>query len=333
MNREATPMAEAMDAHRGARNIEIQYDNSAKDILSYKVFLARILKGSMAEFSDTPLTDVEKAIGDDMLISKVNLLPQQEKILGQQNDDSEAGEGKITYDIRTYVRLPNDEYTKVIINIEAQKKHDPGYDLVTRAMFYCSRLISSQMNTEFSVKTVDKLKYDGIKKVYSIWIVMNAEPDMKNTIVRYQVQPEVLYRSHRHQAPLKNFGRYDILTAIMIHLDVEFGEESNDLLGVLNTLFGSMKTAQKKKVLEQKYNIPMTVEIEKKVNEMCNLGEGIAEINYDKGIREGKAEGKAEGMLKIAISMWKKGKLTEKEAAEEAGVTLAEFKKAVLIMV
>lgn len=34
------------------------------------------------------------------------------------------------------------------------------------------------------------------------------------------------------------------------------------------------------------------------------------------------AEGKAEWMLRLAISMWKKGKLTESEAAEEAGVSL-----------
>ena len=34
----------------------------------------------------------------------------------------------------------------------------------------------------------------------------------------------------------------------------------------------------------------------------------------------------------VAVSLWKKGKLTESEAAEEAGVSLDEFQKAVLLM-
>ena len=50
------------------------------------------------------------------------------------------------------------------------------------------------------------------------------------------------------------------------------------------------------------------------------------------GKAEGRIEGKAEGMLRLAVSLWKKGKLTESEAAEEAGVSLDEFQKAVLLM-
>lgn len=43
---------------------------------------------------------------------------------------------------------------------------------------------------------------------------------------------------------------------------------------------------------------------------------------------EGRAEGRIEGLLKMAVSLWKKGKLTEQEAADEAGISLEEFKKA-----
>ena len=53
---------------------------------------------------------------------------------------------------------------------------------------------------------------------------------------------------------------------------------------------------------------------------------------YSEGKAEGRIEGKAEGMLRLAVSLWKKGKLTESEAAEEAGVSLDEFQKAVLLM-
>ena len=46
------------------------------------------------------------------------------------------------------------------------------------------------------------------------------------------------------------------------------------------------------------------------------------------GRAEGRAEGRIEGLLKMAVSLWKKGRLTEQEAADEAGVSLEEFKKA-----
>ncbi|MBQ2009140.1 MAG: hypothetical protein IIW64_09635, partial [Selenomonadaceae bacterium] len=46
------------------------------------------------------------------------------------------------------------------------------------------------------------------------------------------------------------------------------------------------------------------------------------------GRAEGRAEGRIEGLLKMAVSLWKKGRLTEQEAADEAGISLEEFKKA-----
>lgn len=46
---------------------------------------------------------------------------------------------------------------------------EPGYDIVTRGIFYAARLISAQSGTEFTHS-----HYDDIKKVYSIWLCMNA---------------------------------------------------------------------------------------------------------------------------------------------------------------
>lgn len=52
-------------------------------------------------------------------------------------------------------------------NLEAQHKDNPGYPLVSRAIYYCSRLLSKQMNAPDGFQHFD---YDKIKKVYSIWI-------------------------------------------------------------------------------------------------------------------------------------------------------------------
>lgn len=73
-------------------------------------------------------------------------------------------EGKSTYDVRFIALLPESfESTYMIVNIEAQKKYNPGYPIVTRGIFYHSRMISSQYEREFTAP-----HYEKIKKVYSI---------------------------------------------------------------------------------------------------------------------------------------------------------------------
>ena len=67
------------------------------------------------------------------------------------------------FDIVFYARYGN-ERKKLYVNIEAQKSFYPGYDLVTRGIIYPARLISQQMDIEYTAND-----YDGVKKVYSIW--------------------------------------------------------------------------------------------------------------------------------------------------------------------
>ena len=60
------------------------------------------------------------------------------------------------------------ELIRLIINIEAQNDYYPGYPLIKRGLYYCSRMISAQYGTEFTGS-----HYEQIKKVYSIWICIN----------------------------------------------------------------------------------------------------------------------------------------------------------------
>ena len=53
--------------------------------------------------------------------------------------------------------------SQIIINVEAQKDEPNGYDILNRAIFYISRMISSQKERDFS-----NSNYNDIKRVYSI---------------------------------------------------------------------------------------------------------------------------------------------------------------------
>ena len=64
-------------------------------------------------------------------------------------------------------------------------------------------------------------------------------------------------------------------------------------LKLLNTLFSpTVLPDEKKRILSEKYNIAMTVELESEVQRMCNLSTAIE----NQGIKKGRAEGRVEGV-------------------------------------
>lgn len=292
--KENTPMGNAVVT----LSKESQYDKRSKEVLAWKPIMSRILKRVMPEFADYSFEQVEKSIEGKVEISERAVNPSEGcKIDGNSNEGSIVGEGNIYYDIITYVILPNKEMTKVIINIEAQKKDEPGYDLVTRAIFYCARLISQQLNREFHNTSSDNKKYNGIKKVYSIWICMNAEQNQADSIVEYRIKPNVLhFGEHKERRYQSKKHRYDLMAAVMIYLSAENWKSTDSLIDMLNTLFGELEASSKKRKLQEEHGLKMVKEIEQVVNDMCNLGEGLAERYMDIGIQKGLQQGIQRGM-------------------------------------
>ncbi len=110
------------------------------------------------------------------------------EITGIGTEDKKAAEGTVTYDVRfTALALVSGELIRLIINVEAQNNFYPGYPLIKRGIYYCSRMISSQYGTEFT-----EGHYSGIKKVYSVWICLNPPEERSNTITRYYIEEENL---------------------------------------------------------------------------------------------------------------------------------------------
>lgn len=50
------------------------------------------------------------------------------------------------------------ELIRLIINVEAQNNFYPGYPLIKRGIYYCSRMISAQYGTEFSASHYEDIK-------------------------------------------------------------------------------------------------------------------------------------------------------------------------------
>lgn len=294
----------------GIAGKNIQYDEQVKRVLSDKIILAWILKYSIHEFKNSFIEEIERAIEGTPEISVVPVYPGKtpEMITGMATEDKIPNEGEVRYDIRFAVFTPAKERVKLIVNIEAQKKYYPGYDLVTRAIFYCARMLSSQVDTEFSLPD-----YDGIKKVYSIWICMNVPDYAKNTITGYRIQPENICGEFKGKA------RYDLLSAVMICLgNARETSGDNPLIDMLSVLLSDkMGIDEKETCLHDNFGIETSVEMKEGLTTMCNLSYGIAE--------EAEQKGREEGREKLILQCLQSGKTCEQIAAF-IGISLDEVR-------
>ena len=288
-----TPTVLALDIE--TENLFIQYDKSIKKVLANKPILARILKFTVRELAQLSVSQIENCIeSDSVVIGQTFVEPglSNPKIVNDQLEDDVAGEGRIVYDLRFVANLPDGEMTKIIINVEAQRKSNPGYSIVNRGIFYAARLLSAQLNTEFTNNGSNPAQYDDIKKVYSIWICMDCPENKKDSIVSYSLSPEILYQGN------KNFCldyAYDLMSVVVVHLSGNPECSQNQLIGMLDTLLGEMDAQTKKQKLQEVFQLPMTMEIDREVNDMCNLSLGIWEEALSEGRIEGKLEGRLEG--------------------------------------
>lgn len=289
-------------------DINAKYDTEAKKLLSNKEILSRILKYSVDEFKDFSISEIIDSIEGEPVISKINVRPghSPENITGISNTDKEINEGEITFDIIFHVITPDKTCTKIIINIEAQNQYSPGYDLVTRGIFYCARMLSSQLDKEFN-----NSNYGDIKKVYSIWICKDVPNYASHTITEYKITPHNLWGNFNRNV------RYDLLSVVMIRLG-ESNKYENPLIKLLNTILSEKLTVtQKQEILEKDFAINRNFDRNGGLNIMCNLSAGIEEKAMQKGIQK--------GTLVTLYNLYKNKNISLETAAQNASMTVEEF--------
>ena len=255
-----------------------QYDEACKKVLAEKMILAWIMKHTMKEYAEYDVRElVENFIVGEPKVAETNVLPDETnapKITGTGVEDSTVTEGSITYDIQFRAIVPSsDEIVQMIINVEAQNDFYPGYPLIKRGIYYLARMISSQYGTIFT-----QSHYEKIQKVYSVWICMNPPKERNNTITEYSLTEK------HHVGKVEEVEEYyDLMSAITVCLGKNEEETEHELLRLLDVLLSSDKKAkEKKEILENEFQIPMTEKIETEVEHMCNLSDGVEQKGIEK---------------------------------------------------
>ena len=241
--------------------------------------------------------DVVPFIEGEPFISAVPVEPGQtnavmekegQRIVGLNTENAEINEGLMRFDIVFYVRM-KDGISQIIINLEAQKDTPAGYHVRNRAVFYVSRLISSQKERDFV-----KMNYNDIKPVFSIWICMDMEENSMDYV--HLANDRVLGSSQWK-------GGLDLLNIVLIGIADELPEHNGgyELHRLLSAMLSmELSTDEKLGIMETEYGIPINDKMREDVNEMCNLSQGIRE----KGRAEGRAKGGEEREEKIILNMY-----------------------------
>lgn len=142
---------------------EAQYDAAAKCLLGEKIILAHILIRTIDEFKGMTADEVVLLIEGEPYIGQVPVEPGatnqkieygSTRITGMNTENAEMNEGTTFFDIIFYVRMRNGR-SKIIINVEAQRKEPDKYRIINRAIFYVGRMISSQKEREFTGMNYD----------------------------------------------------------------------------------------------------------------------------------------------------------------------------------
>ena len=248
-----------------AADAGIQYDAQCKRVLGQKVILAWILRRTVGAFADMDIDSICGCIEGEPEISTVRVNPGETnsgRVEGLSTEDKVPEEGVIYYDIRFRAYEPGKTgYIKVIVNVEAQKSFYPGYEIVTRGIFYAARMISAQLGTEFTAS-----EYNKLKKVYTIWLCMDAPKKIGNAISEYHFFQTDLVPG----IPDKKEA-YDKMSIVVIALNQEM-EAGDKFLRMLNTLLSpEINVESKKEALQEEFQISMEGQIGKELDLMCNL--------------------------------------------------------------
>ena len=282
-------------------------DRACCRLLANKPILAWLLKAIVPEYEHCTVQSImDNHLEGNLSVRSIPVdqdvkIYDSGRIQGANTVDKSMGEGTVDYDILFTATLPvTRETCQIIVNVENQNIWNPGYPLLKRAVYYCSRLVSRQKGTIFNAD-----EYGKIEKVYSVWICSKPAKPWRNSMTTFSLEPTYLVGAREYDKI-----EYDLETIAILGLGSS-ERKQRDILKLLSVLMEPrMETERKKQILEKDFAIPMTVEMEREASEMCTLGESIARENLEKGLLKGRNEGIRQeresnilGMLREKIPM------------------------------
>ena len=111
-------------------------------------------------------------------------------------------------------------------------------------------------------------------------------------------------------------------------------QSKNKLIGMLEELFSKSEFIEKKKILEEDYGLKMSMELEGRMSEMCNVSDYWEEVATEEGKEIGKEIGERQKIISLVVKKLQKDKSVAEIAddLEEKEEVIAPIYEAALSM-
>lgn len=288
---------------------KIMLDQNCKLMISHEEMLSRIIKEFVEEAKHLSIEEIIKIVQDEHRFQRLN------------NENSIPGYGTVRFDFFGCIDLPQLDHTikRIYLNVEIQNDAYPKYSLITRGDAYLSRIQTTQWGKEYNDQN-----YDGMKKVYLIWILPQAAKKRDGQVSICKTDEE---------KQLEKVESYDKREQIVIYLDKEHDtskkyQEHDEILTPLVVFLNNILDYQGKIRIMKEYGFK---EIEKEVRDVCDyanilekeyLNKGIG-IGVEKGIEQGTQNERIKNIRKLMIKL----KMSFKEAIQFLDIPEDEVKE------
>lgn len=306
-------------------NDKVNLDAGCKSLLGCTPVAAFIAKNCIPEFHDMALDKIQEFIvykkaKSEMTpeelaeIQKSNIPPVEISChpvedlpdkLNEKNVESKSiNEGTIYYDVLFDIGLPCGKANRVIVDIEAQNKYNPGYHMLNRGSFYCGRMVSAQKESVFHNSDYDKLQ-----KVYSIWLCIDPGEEVRGVCNTYSMTETCLAKEYHF--PKEQYDNYCIVMACL-----QDKESDNDMVRLFSTIFDNKTPVEKKLQLATECGLPVTTDVKEGINQMCNYSDFVEQQGVEKGLAKGRKEGHLESLSGSVTNLVRSGRFSVEAALD-----------------
>ena len=228
-------------------------------------------------------------------------------IHGDGNSDKSIQEGDVYFDILFHARLPkSDEEVGLIVNLEVQNEDRRDRPITKRAIYYVSRLLSSEKGKYFFHSDYAKLK-----KVYSIWVCPFPQKSKRMTAFRIHLKGEAVIG--RVEEKIQD---YDLLEIVILRIGDPNRRTVQDALQMLSILFSrEIQNIEKSRRLKSEFGIQLKG---REIRRMT-MAEGYFNQGLERGLERGLARGREEGMARGLERGLERGLARGREEGMEIG--------------